>query len=517
MKNHLRAIKNSIRLKLTLMLMGLVMLIVVLLWLMNLTFYPMYYRNNKIQQFFDTYSKVQEYYLCTHKGFNGDGILQKDYEQEEITALAENNQVSIYVFRRQYIGVDMYPSMYFPSDSTQGIRFLIMERWKEIFDSEGDNGMDVLESNEMYQIYTRYDEQTGSEYLELIAHLDRDNRDYILIRSNLEGMRMGIRTTNRFLVYIGIFICLVGMLLMYYVTRKFTTPILSLADIAKRMSNLDFTAKYEIKSQDEIGELGNSINLLSDQLENTISELKTANIELTLDNERKTQIDEMRKEFLSNVSHELKTPIALIQGYAEGLIENVNDDPESREFYCEVIVDEAQKMNKMVKKLLTLNQLEFGNNFVQIEHFDIIQMMNSVLNSTAIMFEQKKVKLDFQYSEPVYVWSDEYMIEEVFTNFISNALNHVAGERWIRVQLDEYGDCLRVSVFNTGKCIPQEELEKIWIKFYKVDKARTREYGGNGIGLSIVSAAMKSLNHECGVYNTEDGVCFWFDVDIKNN
>lgn len=224
----------------------------------------------------------------------------------------------------------------------------------------------------------------------------------------------------------------------------------------------------------------------------------------------------MRKEFLSNVSHELKTPIALIQGYAEGLKENINDDQESRDFYCEVIMDEAQKMNKMVKKLLTLNQIEFGNNFVQIERFDITQMMNSVLNSTHILFEQKEVKLEFDCEEEVYVWSDEYMIEEVFTNFVSNALNHVSGEKIIRVKMDKYDDFLRISVFNTGSCIPEEELEKIWIKFYKVDKARTREYGGNGIGLSIVSAIMKSLNHKYGVYNTEDGVCFWFDVDVNN-
>ena len=173
-------------------------------------------------------------------------------------------------------------------------------------------------------------------------------------------------------------------------------------------------------------------------------------------------------------------------------------------------------MNKMVKKLLTLNQIEFGNNFVQIERFDITQMMNSVLNSTHILFEQKEVKLEFDCEEEVYVWSDEYMIEEVFTNFVSNALNHVSGEKIIRVKMDKYDDFLRISVFNTGSCIPEEELEKIWIKFYKVDKARTREYGGNGIGLSIVSAIMKSLNHKYGVYNTEDGVCFWFDVDVNN-
>lgn len=132
------------------------------------------------------------------------------------------------------------------------------------------------------------------------------------------------------------------------------------------------------------------------------------------------------------------------------------------------------------------------------------------------LFQQKEVKLEFEHPEELFVWTDEYLTEEVFTNFVSNALNHVDGEKIIRITIENREDVLRIFVFNTGKCIPEEELEKIWIKFYKVDKARTRAYGGNGIGLSIVSAIMKSLNRDYGVYNTEDGVVFWFDVDIKN-
>ena len=223
----------------------------------------------------------------------------------------------------------------------------------------------------------------------------------------------------------------------------------------------------------------------------------------------------MRQEFLANVSHELKTPIALIQGYAEGLQDNVNDDPESREFYCEVIVDEADKMNKMVKKLRSLNQLEFGNGQVHLEHFDLQQVVQSVLSSSEILFRQKEVTLSYDGDHPVYVWADEYMIEEVITNYISNAVNHVDGERVIRVTMERRGDVERISVFNTGKTIPEEDLDKIWIKFYKVDKARTRAYGGNGIGLSIVKAIMDSMNQKCGVINHENGVEFWFELDCK--
>ena len=262
-------------------------------------------------------------------------------------------------------------------------------------------------------------------------------------------------------------------------------------------------------------ELGNHINRLSENLERTISELKTANVELQDDIEKKIQIDEMRKEFLSNVSHELKTPLALIQGYAEGLQECINDDAESREFYCEVIIDEADKMNRMVKKLLTLNQLEFGNDQVIMERFDMTELIRGVANSTKILMEQKGIRLELENSEEAWVWGDEFKVEEVITNYMSNAINHADGEKLIRVFYTRSEDKLRVSVFNTGQPIPEEDIEKIWVKFYKVDKARTREYGGSGIGLSIVKAIMDSFHQRCGVINHEDGVEFWMELATK--
>jgi signal transduction histidine kinase len=224
----------------------------------------------------------------------------------------------------------------------------------------------------------------------------------------------------------------------------------------------------------------------------------------------------MRTEFLSNVSHELKTPIALIQGYAEGLQECVNDDAESRSFYCDVIIDEAGKMNHMVKNLLALNELEFGSQSVTMERFDLTGMLHNMLQSRKILFEQKEVRLVFDVWEPVYVWADESKLEEVLNNYISNALNHVDAEKTIKITLQKQDEKVRVGVFNTGKPIPEEDLERIWDKFYKVDKARTREYGGSGVGLSIVKAIMDSMHQPYGVINYENGVEFWLELDDKN-
>ena len=217
------------------------------------------------------------------------------------------------------------------------------------------------------------------------------------------------------------------------------------------------------------------MNQLSETLENTISELKSANNELKTDIEKRMEIDEMRKDFISNVSHEFKTPIALIQGYAEGLRECINDDADSREFYCEVIMDEADKMNQLVKNLLTLNQLESGSEQVVFERFDLMEVVEGVVHATAILREQDGITLNLYGTGPLYVWADEFKTEQVLTNYISNAIHYASGEKRIEVSVVPGVEVVRVEVFNTGSHIPEEELEHIWDKFYKVDKARNRE------------------------------------------
>lgn len=308
---------------------------------------------------------------------------------------------------------------------------------------------------------------------------------------------------------------MVSGIVILVMTNRITRPISELTKLSEKMSDLDFDARYQSRAGNEIDVLGDNFNKMSRKLESTISELKSANNKLQKDIEDKIKIDEMRKEFLDNVSHELKTPIALIQGYAEGLNENISDDPESREFYCEVIMDEASKMNKLVKNLLTLNQLESGKDAPVMERFDIVSLIRGVLGSMHIMIEQKEATVIFEETEPVYVWADEFKIEEVVTNYTSNALNHLDGERKVEIKVLQEEECVKVTVFNTGTPIPEEDIPNLWNKFYKVDKARTREYGGSGIGLSIVKAIIESMNQKYGVCNYDNGVEFWFTLDCR--
>ncbi|MBQ6469756.1 MAG: two-component sensor histidine kinase [Lachnospiraceae bacterium] len=373
----------------------------------------------------------------------------------------------------------------------------------------------ILRSTENYTIQRTSDSE-NVRYLELWGELG--SGFFVLIRAPLQSIRESARISNRFNLVLAIFAIIVSMVVIWLLSKQFTDPIVELTNISSRMAKLDFMTKYRGRGKDgnEIDLLGLHMNEMSEVMENTISELKSANVELQKDVEKKTQIDNMRIEFLNNVSHELKTPIALIQGYAEGLKDNIADDEESRDYYCDVIIDESAKMNRLVMQLLNLNKLEFGNEQLQMEHFDLVGLIHSVLQGMNLMLREQNAEVYFPYRHPVFVWGDKFKIEEVFTNYMSNALHHLDYARKIDIQIMTEGDIVRTSVFNTGDRIPEEELPKIWEKFYKVDKARTRAYGGTGIGLSIVKAIMDAHGQQCGVENFENGVAFWFTLEGKD-
>lgn len=371
----------------------------------------------------------------------------------------------------------------------------------------------TLELTEDYEISQTKGSDSATEYLMMRGELGGGY--FFLIQSPLESIQESAALANRFLIVVGSIAAVVCMLLVWFFSRRLTNPLRELADISEKMAELNFEAKYTSGGDDEIGVLGENFNRMSERLESAVSELKSANNRLMQDLEQRDKLEQMRNEFLGNVSHELKTPIALIQGYAEGLKEGIDTDAESREFYCDVIIDEVSKMNHMVKNLLALNQLEFGDEEIQFERFDLTELVSGVLQSMELFAEQTQAKVQFLQKDPVYVWADEFKVEQVVRNYVGNAFHHVSGDMVIEVKIELRGDTARMTVFNTGSAIPEEDIGHIWEKFYKVDKAHTREYGGNGIGLSIVKAVMESLHQKYGVENYDNGVAFWFELGIK--
>ena len=497
-KNRTVPLTHSITYKMTFLIVAVMLLSVVFAGLFGTFFLEKYYTKQK-------QSAVKKVYSTFEKVVEKDPAINVNTDLIELNTILEKTGASAIV-------VDNSGNVVF----TYGSEIHLRQRWRDLIFGYGENKMynsEVVEKNDDYSLL--YTEETSNKnyHYELVSELPNDCD--LVVRLSVENFKESLSITNKF--YIGLLIALIVVItiLMIVLTRRYTIPMLQLASISKKMSELDFDVRYEGKHNDELGVLGDSMNEMSEKLENTISELKNANLELEKDIKQKEEVDELRKEFISNVSHELKTPIALIQGYAEGLSDGINDNPEDIKYYSDVIVDESNKLNKMVQKLMTLNQIEFGSVNLNIERFDIVEVIKSLISRREILTEKKDVDVKMDAPEKAYVWGDEFYIEEVITNYLNNAFNHVDESGIIKVQVADKNGIVRVSVFNSGKPIPEDELENIWVKFYKIDKARTREYGGSGIGLSIVKAIMDNHGKECGVINHEDGVEFWFELDAN--
>lgn len=536
MRGYMR--RHSILIKLTSILVVLIGSTIFLAWLLNWFMGENYYisreKENIVQQFY----KVNQIF----------NIEEADYF-DELQKIERSSNIKIIVSsNNSFYGMNIiYSTM---GESSKGYRSL-RDYLQEIQNYAIFGGVDATRSviEELKtKGYVIRDDVNNNKQDDIVLFGLLDCGYTVAMRIPLESISSSVKIASAFLAKVGIWVTIFGSVGIFFVSKSFTKPIEEMAQAARKMSALDFNVKVTRLTNDELGDLGRDINELASKLEDTISDLKTANNELRKDIDRKVEIDNMRKEFLSHVSHELKTPIALIQGYAEGLKENISDDEESREFYCEVICDEAQKMNNMIKKLLTLNQIEFGNEQVKMQRFNITDMARNLLASSSILFEKKNVTLVFNEAENIDVWADEFMIEEVFSNYVSNALNHVTEGGVISVRFEkmdlpreekakmeesdvsliepraeeeeqtldvpvQMDHIVRIFVRNTGKQIPEEDLEKIWVRFFKVDKARTREYGGSGIGLSIVATTMKAHGRKFGVNNKPDGVEFYFDLE----
>ena len=521
--------RHSIRFKITLLLTVAIAALMVILLVANNTLAESFYFNDKKNAMLNVYNQIDKTMVSYSNGNIADSEMKNEIDQilssESISVVVVNSDwtVSYSNISRVNEMVDRLAMSMFNKDIFDKI---IREQDSGEGKHDKDGGSinisiggfeeerDILEENDKYMLQKVYDERLGGDYYEMWGVLG--NGSFVMMRMGVQGIRDNVAISNKFITYIGFGVLSIGIIAAYSFSRYFTKPIKQLSDIAERMANMDFDVKYEGNDKSEIGVLGVSMNNMSQKLEENISQLKIANLELQRDIDKKEKLEQMRSDFLSNVSHELKTPIALIQGYAEGLKEGVTEDVESTEFYCDVIIDEALKMNTMVKKLLTLNQIEFGNEELVMERFDVVELIRSIMAANELRASQKNITMEFKPENDVMdVWGDEYKIEEVVTNYITNAINHCEYDLKIIVKAETLNDIVRVSVYNSGKHIPKEDIDNIWIKFYKVDKARTREYGGNGIGLSIVKAIMDSYGKECGVKNVDGGVEFWFDLDAK--
>lgn len=490
---------KSIRNKLFFQIGGLILLLLSIIAIANTFFLEGYYTREKKQELITYYNTINE-------------LPSEDYQDyiKEFANMESGSNVDILIYNaekgmlytsRSYLG-DNNNIKHLPFPQHEGPPMIPMMPNKE----------EIV--NDQIKFLWSEDGFTGMQNIILTGLLNNGNS--IDLRISVSSISSSIQIANKFLIYIGIILLFVAMISAFLLSQSFTKPILAMNLVTKRLKNLQFDQPCEVHSNNELGQLAISINEMSEELKVNIEVLNEKNAQLEQEIIEKNRMDEKRKELLNNVSHELKTPLALMQGYAEGLKLGVVSEKEKTDFYCEVIMDETKKMNKLVQNLLSINQMEFGDDILYKASVEINDFINYIVKKYEPSFIEHKIQASFAKILPLEVNIDRFRAEQVLTNYINNAICYVDDRKIIRIDLEDREDHVRIKVYNTGKGIDEREQDKIWDSFYKIDQARSRDLGGHGLGLSIVKAIQSSDHNKYGVENLEDGVSFWFEVD-KNN
>ena len=476
---------KSIRSKLFLQVGGLVLFLIILLLVANNFFLKIYFVNQQK----DT---VVEYYEIIND------LETADYLNERQLFGTLENEFNIDVVIYDATDTIVYQSRSY--QTPPGVEPMIPEL----------NVTDEEVVNDSYSFIYATDRNIHNEILMLDGVMDNGNTIQLSIPINT--IERNVIIVNQFLVYIGSITFVLSMLLAYLLSNYFTDPIRKINNIAKKMKNLEFNHAIDIKSKDELGELAVTINELSHELEQTINNLSDQNVVLEKEMNENIKLSKKRRELLNNVSHELKTPLSLMQGYAEGLKLNVTSSKEKSDFYCDVIIEETIKMNQLVEALLELDQSQFGDRPQTVTNTDLSYFVTKLVSKFEKPIEDRGISLTLDIPEHVKHTFNISANERVLTNFITNAINYCDDKLKMAVRLKKQDGTYFIEVFNTSPAFKEDEIEKLWDSFYKVDISRNRETGGHGLGLSIVKAIQEKQNKEYGVKNLEQGVVFYYEV-----
>lgn len=338
-----------------------------------------------------------------------------------------------------------------------------------------------------------------------------NNMDIIFSVTSLQPISEASDVIKEFYLYFFIGGVFIIILLSLIYSNMISKPLYSLNKAASKMAKLDFSSQFPVETNDEIGNLGKTLNFLSENLNNALINLHESNEKLKKDIEKERNLEKMRKEFVAGVSHELKTPISLIEGYAEGLKDNIVEGAD-RDYYIDIIIDEAKLMGSLVSDMLHLSHLESGTLKLDLEEFYISDLITPIQKKFSTLIKEKNIHLDSILKEDLKVIADKKRIDQVLTNFITNAIKYSPENGRITARISNDNKQIKVEIENQGDNISSDDINNIWDRFYKADKSRNRNSGGTGLGLAIVKNILILHNSSFGVENTTDGVKFFFTL-----
>ena len=362
-----------------------------------------------------------------------------------------------------------------------------------------------INSDDMLQHTTSGTTISGGRRVTLGGVTDR----YIVdISTSYASISQATNISLSFSLGVGMMVMVMAAVAFSRISSKVTEPVTQITEIAHQIAHLDFSQKCDVTDDGEIGVMAQSINTMSDFMQSHIAQLEDANEQLLRDIELQKAQEEARKNLVNNLSHDLKTPIGLISGYADGLRSGMARTDEEVKEYCDVICDESDRMMTMILKMMELFRLESGTVELQREEFDLADLLNYVVEIFTIEIERNGLDFSRDYADGLYITTDYFSVEQIITNYVQNAVSHMGSGKVMKLYVTETEEHYRVNVFNSAESIPEEEFSRIWDSFYRLDKSRTGRRD-TGLGLSIVRSNMELLGGAYGVENSPGGVTFW--------
>lgn len=357
------------------------------------------------------------------------------------------------------------------------------------------------------------DNWSGIPYAIVIQPLatDEPTARYLFVMTSLQPVGEAVDILKKYFVYFAPMILVLVTILSMIFSRIVSRPLVTLNHAAARMANLDFTGGPGLNSKDEFGELSRNLDVMSQNLDSALQELTNTNDKLQSEMEEKRRSEQLRKELIANISHELKTPLGIVRGFAEGLQDGVARDKKER--YLDHIINETDRMNALIMDMLELSKFEAKAIQLKWSHFSMTRLVQNLADSFSQQMENRSIQYKLNHQEEHYVTADSRRIEQVILNLMSNAIRHAVENSVITITIDRdsSGKILTV-IENMGMPIAENDFSRVWDQFYRIERSRDRKSGGTGLGLSIVKHILELHHSEFGVMNTNNGVAFSFTL-----
>lgn len=465
---------KSIRSKLWVGMMVLVALVLLLLWFSQIVFLERFYLHIRVSEIKD------RAYRTATKLIDGQSINMED----KLDALASDENINL-----EFLDPD--GALIYSTGMTGSMR---------------GGHMGMMKGNAWKQILRRV--LSGEEIVTAMTHM-RLNSQFILmglpiksdvgiigamlINMPIAPIDATVAILKRQLILITIVLVVVSVIISSFISKTLSKPIRDITNAAEGMARGDFDIRIKTKSRDEIGVLANTFNHMGSEL---------------------TRIDELRKELIANVSHDFRTPLSLIRGYAETIRDVTGESPEKRERQLGIIIDESQRLGSMVDDILNLSQMQAGYIILSMEEFDIHDTVEGIRKRFEILCREHHIELDNKVHGSHLVMGDEFRIEQVLYNLISNAFAHTPSGGKVTISGSDLGERIRIEISDSGSGISEKELKDIWNRYYKGDRKGGRTLKGHGLGLAIVKSILDAHKLPFGVKSREgEGTTFWFEME----